>query len=322
MIVRKDITTGEEKSYNTKVEAAKELNINESSVRKAIKKGRLVMGKYKFINTNAQVNIQDSVQVKPVAKILILDIETAPLRSYTWGLWKQNVGLSQIISNWYMISWAAKWLHDDAIASMVLDSKEAIGENDYRIVKGLWDMLDAADIVVAHNCINFDIPKTNTRFLINGLNPPSPYRQIDTLNVARQQFGFSSNRLDHLAKLFGFDGKEKTDFSLWAECMAGDEEALEYMEFYNIKDVIELEKVYLKLRPYIKGHPNLDLYSDNKEMTCPMCGSKYLIPEEDKYFYTQAVKYSVFRCNECGGLSRSKQGVKFENKKLVSAIPR
>jgi len=317
MIVRKDITTGEEKSYNTKVEAAKELNINESSVRKAIKKGRLVMGKYKFTMNNQQV-----VTTKPVAKILLFDVETLPNRVYSFGLWKQNIGINQIISNSFITSWAAKWLGEDQIFSMVLSPKEVIAEDDKRLMVGIWNLLDEASCVVGHNSNNFDIPKLNTRFVLHGLNPPSPYRQIDTLNIARQQFGFVSNRLDYLDKFFGGEGKISTDFSLWSECMIGNQEALADMELYNRQDVVILENVFLKLRPYAKNLPNLDLYIDQKTSVCPICGGNHLKPIEDKYFYTQAVKYATYRCEDCGGISRSKQGIKFENKKLVSAIPR
>ena len=44
------------------------------------------------------------------AKILLLDIETAPNKVYTWGLWNQNIGLSQIIQEGYLLCWGAKWL--------------------------------------------------------------------------------------------------------------------------------------------------------------------------------------------------------------------
>jgi len=83
---------------------------------------------------------------------------------------------------------------------------------------------------------------------------------------------FHKNRLDFLATFLGYEGKISTDFSLWEECMAGDTEALHYMELYNKQDVVTLEKVFLKLRPYAKGLPNLDLYVDQKTSVCPICG--------------------------------------------------
>ena len=49
-------------------------------------------------------------------KILFLDIETAPMRSYTWGRWKQNISLSQTISEWFIISWSAKFVKFAALS--------------------------------------------------------------------------------------------------------------------------------------------------------------------------------------------------------------
>jgi len=165
--------------------------------------------------------------------------------------------------------------------------------------------------------------ETNLIFLrlIQGLYP-SPYRTIDTLTIARQRFGFTSNKLDYLAKFFGFEGKAPTTFALWENCMVGDEKALYYMDFYCKQDITSLEQVFMRLRPYAKGLPNLDLYQDTPLPTCPICGKSHLNIIPDKFFYTQAVKYQVYRCDDCGGLARAKTGVKFENKKQVSAIPR
>ena len=47
------------------------------------------------------------------AKILTLDLETAPIQSYHWGLWDQNIGLNMIGTDWSILSYSAKWLHDD-----------------------------------------------------------------------------------------------------------------------------------------------------------------------------------------------------------------
>ena len=312
-------------SYPSYSEAARTHGVNESTIRKGTKYNATVMGKFKFTLDNTSPllkSVASTGEVSRFPKILIIDIETAPLRSYTWGLWKQNVGLNQIISNWFMISYAAKILGSDEILSGVLTSKEALAEDDSRIIQNLWNLLDKADIVIAHNGDRFDIPKINTRFVLHGLVPPSPYRQIDTLTVARLTFGFTSNRLDFLAKFLGYQGKEPTTFELWEECMAGNPEALFYMEFYNKKDVVILEDVYLRLRPYIKGHSNLDLYMDTEEPRCPHCGDQHVSLLQDKYFYTQAVRYAIYRCDNCGAVSRAKKGTPYINKRVISAIPK
>lgn len=239
-------------------------------------------------------------------KILVLDIETSPLKAYVWSRWKQNVYLEQTISEWFMLTWSAKWLGEKEVYSNRLNKEEVFKEDDSRIVNNLWLLLDEADVVVAHNGNRFDIPKINSRFILNHLAPPSPYLQIDTKVVAAKQFGFSSNKLDALAGYFGIRHKDETTFELWAECMKGNEESLEYMEKYNRGDIEILEEVYLRLRPYIKNHPNTGLFIEDYNSVCPTCGSKHIKEVHNKFTYTQTSKFKVIRCYDCGALSKSR----------------
>ena len=236
-------------------------------------------------------------------RILIFDIETAPMRAYVWGKWKQDVGSSQFLSDWYVLSWAGKWLNNKNIMSDTLSPKEAINENDSRIVKSLWNLFDQADLVIAHNASRFDVPRMNTRYILNDMIPPSPYRVIDTLVVARSAFSFTSNRLDDLAGYFKIDHKKETSFELWDRCVRGDQEALDYMQEYNIKDVDILEQLYIKLRPWIKNHPNLSLYLENEEETCPYCGSTN-VADTGTFTYTNVSKFSNVRCLDCHAIAR------------------
>lgn len=241
-------------------------------------------------------------------RILVFDIETSPLKAFVWqhSVWGGNVSDDQVIGEWFMLTWAAKWLYDDEIMSARLTGKEALKEDDSRIVKQMWKLLDEADIVIAHNGDKFDVPNMNTRFVVNGLTPPSPYQRIDTLRIARRQFGFTHNNLDALAKVFGFDVKLDTNFGLWKDAVAGSDEALGYMEDYNKGDVRLLEEVYLKLRPWINSHPNLGLYMISDGSVCPNCGSKDLEWITEKYYYTTANRYPEFRC-KCGAYGHSRK---------------
>jgi hypothetical protein len=249
--------------------------------------------------------------------ILILDIETAPIKAYVWSLWKQNVYIDQIISNWFMLTWSAKWLYSTEVMSDAITPEEVLLENDARITYSLLALLNKADVVIAHNGMGFDIPKINSRAIVNGFAPPSPYQQIDTLQIARKQFGFSSNKLDALATVFGMPGKIKTDFKLWVDCVNGVQAAINQMETYNRQDVIVLEEVYLRLRPWTKGHINLGLYMDSNVPVCPNCGSKH-IHEDGNYYYTPAGRYKTLRC-ECGAISRSrKNDVTSEERKNIT----
>ena len=236
-------------------------------------------------------------------KILMFDIETTPMPVWVWSFGKQYVPHTNIVKDaegtqrfWYVLSWAAKWLYDDNTMSDVLTPEEAVGRDDKRIIESIWKLLDEADIVVAHNGDRFDIRKLNARFILNGMNPPSPYKSIDTLKIARKEFAFSSNKQDFLTKSFGVSEKLKTEFQLWIDCMDGNKERLAEMLKYNKRDVIGLEQVYLRLRPYIKNHPNLGILMDDN--VCPSCGSKHLKVSDATYF-TSSNEFPVYRCGGC-----------------------
>jgi len=268
-------------------------------------------------------NIEPKVK-KP--NVLLFDIETAPLNAAVWGLWKQNVNLEQIYSEWFMLTWSAKWLYDDKVYSGRLTKQEALDQDDSRITKEIWEFIDYADIIIAHNAWRFDVPRLNTRFLLNGFNPPSPYQVIDTLKVAKKSFGFSSNKLDFIARQLGLEGKaDPGGMKTWNDIVrSGDEEALKRMSSYNDKDVLVLEDVYVKLRPWIKSHPNMSLYYGDIETRCPNCGSNKLSWDEDKFYVTPMNKYSAVRCDECGAVGRARESslTKLKRDSLVSTTAR
>ena len=236
-------------------------------------------------------------------KILLFDIETALMEVYVWGLYKQRIPHTNIIKDkdgseksWFVLSWAAKWLFDDNVQSDIVTPSESKSRNDKRILKSIWKLLDEAEIVIGHNLDRFDIRKLNARFIDNDINPPSPFRSIDTLKVARKEFAFVSYKQDFLTKHFELENKLKTEFQLWVDCMQGDQSRLDEMAKYNRHDVMGLEQVYLKLRPYIKNHPNLGVLVDMD--VCPTCGCEYL-DETDSVYFTTANKFPVYRCQGC-----------------------
>ena len=238
------------------------------------------------------------------AKILIFDIETTPILAFTWGVWQQNIPYTFIEQDWHLLSWAAKWLFDSEIMSDVLTPREAKKHDDLRATKSMWTLLDEADIVVAHNAKGFDVKKLNTRFIYHGLTPPSHYHIIDTLTIARSVFKFTSNKLDSINDILGLDKKIETEFELWRQCYYGNKEALHDMEVYNIHDVLILEEAYLKIRPWIKNHPNVNVYGDMDKQRCKNCASDRLCPNGE--YTTPLSVYNSFRCENCGALNRNR----------------
>jgi len=250
-----------------------------------------------------------------MAKILIIDIETSPIMGKVWSLWKQNVSLDQIEEDWYIMSFAAKWLGSPSV--LYKDCRRNIGE-DTDLLREMHKLLDEADIVVAHNGDKFDIPKINARFILNGFAPPSPYKTVDTVKVAKRTFNFTSNKLAYLTANLCEDQKldhaKFAGWKLWNECMEGNEEAWDEMEEYNRMDVISLEELYVKLSPWMPNHPNVNVMEDHDDTCCPKCGSDDL--HKRGFHYTNKGQYQRYRCNDCGANLRGRDAVK--GKKAVS----
>lgn len=236
-------------------------------------------------------------------KILLFDIESSPMSVFVWGLYKQRISPDNVINDWFVNTWSAKWLFDSEIMSDSLTPSEAIRQDDRRIVKNIWKLLDEADIIIAHNARGFDVGKLNTRFLYYGMNPPSHYQVIDTLSVLRKYFKISSSSLDYATQFLGLSPKGHPSFGLWKRCYVGDPDALQSMVEYNKNDVEILEELYVKIRPWITNHPNLSLYVDTDEAVCPNCGSLNLMWKGS--YVTSLGSYDAFRC-ECGAVGRSK----------------
>lgn len=245
-------------------------------------------------------------------KILHLDIETAPNKVYAWGLWGQDIHIDQIVEAGYTLCWAAKW-HGQG--KVLFDSIQKSGKE--AMVQGIYALIEEADAVCHYNGAKFDMPTLNREFILQGLQPPPPYKQIDLLQTARRQFRFPSNKLDYIAQQLGLGSKTKhKGMQLWNECMDGDEKAWRTMERYNKQDVRLLEKLYLKLLPWIQHHPNHALYQVRPRPACKSCGSMSL--QQRGYSRTTAQVYRRYQCKNCGTWQRGKENVTL-NKETVHA---
>jgi len=203
-----------------------------------------------------------------------------------------------------MLSFAAKWLGEKDIYYEDLSNQH---EKDMLLV--LARLLDSADIVVAHNGDGFDLPHVQGRFLLHGIQPPSPYKQVDTVKVARKEFNFPSNSLEYLSIVLDLKNKKGghkkfPGFELWLGVLRNDPEAWAEMKEYNVLDIIVLEQLYIKMLPFMRFHPNVAIYSDDEEAACPKCGSHHI--HYRGYAHTNVGRYHRFQCNDCGGWGRSR----------------
>jgi predicted RNA-binding Zn-ribbon protein involved in translation (DUF1610 family) len=255
--------------------------------------------------------------------VCLFDIETSPILAYVWGLWDQNIGLNQVKDDWYLLSMAWKWLDEKKVHVLGLPDapffqyEKPVNRNDERwLVWRLWEVLNDADVVVAHNAARFDVKRMQAKFFEYNLSRPSNFKIVDTLKIAKANFAFTSNKLDYISQLAKGPGKiDSGGFETWLGCMAGDEKAWAKMLKYNGVDLEELERIYLLIRGWDKSAPNIALVEDFNEMVCPTCGSRHMV--EAAPTRTSISVFPTYRCTKCGQLIRERKST--AKNKLVNA---
>lgn len=257
------------------------------------------------------------------ARILLIDIETSPLKGYFWRLFEEQGGTGMLADDWFILSWSAKWYDEDKIIYRDQRNSKDI-ENEKDILKELWELIDKADIIIGHNSDKFDLKRINTRFIKHGLPPLIKglnFRTIDTLKIAKKHFDFTSNKLEYLAKFLGCKQKKMKSQkfpgpAMWIECLARNKEAFKEMEAYNKQDVLTLQDVYNKLKAYDTSI-NFSLFNDGRHVCS--CGSKHLIKKG--FSYSNNAVHQRYKCSKCGKPYKDKENLlSLEQRKNLKKI--
>lgn len=229
-------------------------------------------------------------------RIILYDLETSLQAVAVFQLAKNDwIAPENILTERYIICASWKVLGEDKVHSVA-----TYDGDDRKVVETLHKVLSEADAVITHNGDSFDNKYVRTRILFHGLDPLPPITSIDTYKVAKNKFMFNSNKLDYLGKYLGVGQKIKTSYGMWLDVLRGSREAVDKMVKYNKQDVILLEKVFNKLRPYIDSHINRELFGLEG---CPRCGSKKV---QSRGFHRAISRvYRRFQCQACGGWFRS-----------------
>lgn len=279
-------------------------------------KGRLNKEELNFIGgfrAAKNLLIENKTVKVSMPKILVLDIETFPLEAYAWGLWDQTIGLNQIKKDWSIMSWSARWLHEPESSVKYMDVR---GQRDLRkdkkILKPLLKLMDEADIVCGQNSKSFDVKKINARAILNGLKPPSSFKQYDTKLLARKYFSFTSNKLEYLTHNLCTESKKLNHasfpgFSLWKECLNDNQKAWEECEAYNKADVNSTAELLLKLLPW-DNSIDWDVYRETLDYNVCTCGSTSF--RKNGFQYTKTGQFQRYVCKECGKESKDKVNLK------------
>lgn len=257
----------------------------------------------------AQSSLTESFKVveenKP--KILVLDIETKYMLMEGWGLFNQNFSVDQIAEDWSILSYSAKWYDSDEV--MYSDVTEKT-EDD--LLQELHDLLNEADFVIAHNGRRFDLKKIRARMVTRRFKPYSPVRVIDTLEIAKTEFAFTSNKLLYLTRLLCRKNQKSSHakfagHSLWKEFVKGNPEAIQEMREYNIIDVVSLQELYDVIAPWSSKLPVFEMYQD--EISLDQW-------EEDGYHYSNLGKYIRYRHKVTGQYRRGRTNLLDKEQKV------
>ncbi len=249
---------------------------------------------------------------------MLWDIETTQNLVAVFQL-KHNdyINPENIIQERYIVCAAWKELHAKTVdAVSTLDDRKRFVRNphdDHYVVEILHRVLSAADVIIAHNGDQYDIKFTKGRMLVQGLDPLPPIPSIDTLQTARNQFLLNANTLDYLGGILKVGRKRHTEKGLWLEVLKGNKAAIRQMVEYNKGDVELLERVFLKLQPYVANHINRHLFGGEGE--CPRCGSNHVQSRGIHHALTQT--YQRFQCQKCGGWFRSRKGTMGTQKRIL-----
>jgi len=231
-------------------------------------------------------------------RLLTFDIETMPVEARVFGIWQQNIGLSQIQQTDWMACFAAKFHGERKVHFHSVWDDGARG-----MALALHRLMDEADAVMGWNSNSFDIPWANRIYLENGKCEPSPYTKVDLMRSVKRKFRLPSYKLEFVARWLGLGGKVRTGgFDLWADVLAGDEAAMRKMRRYNIRDTELTEQVFDKLRAkgWVKGLPNHALDGGH---VCVHCGSEKL--QARGFQHTKTRRYQRWQCRSCGGWMQS-----------------
>jgi hypothetical protein len=224
-------------------------------------------------------------------RILVVDIETMAAKGWFWKMFDENIGVDQVESPPRMLCWGAKFIGEPAI----YQGDERKGRK--AMLARLVNLVEEADAVVSYNGDKFDIPKINGELMVEGMGPLPPLTSIDLIKTVRK-LGLLSNRLEFVAIVAKIGRKIKNaGFRLWRGCDEGDEKSWYKMLRYNAGDIRLTERLYRRLRPFVRNHPYLGNQAERD--SCPRCSSTR--SQARGLRRTKAFLIQRLQCLGCGG---------------------
>lgn len=272
---------------------------------------------FDFLSTEEGADMLDGLgTMGSLPNILFFDVEVMASLVLAFPRFQANICPEAVIEEPYMLTYAGAWGDGEVFSRKLTDSPdwEFDPKSDFELICSVWELLDKADIVIAHNA-KFDKGWFNQRCAIWGLSPPSPYKLICTLREVRKAFNLPANSLKAVTKYFELTNKlDSGGMDTWVRIYNGDRSAFDDMEEYNIGDIPTLRQVYKTVLPFMTSHPNVALYYSDDKPRCYKCGSSEVF-DTGKFTYTGVSKFELTKCEDCGSFNSRKSNVLEKDKK-------
>ena len=199
---------------------------------------------------------------KNLPRVLLVDVETKPKKSWHWNVWEANISHNMMIEDTSILSWSAKWIgeSEDKIIYKDQRGKERTLMNDKALLKPLAKLMNEADIIIWQNGDSFDYGEINNRIAEHNLPVPDAYKTIDTKKIAKRHLRLPWYSLAYMTERFNKKYKKQSHsefpgFLLWDSVMKGNKKAWECMKKYNQFDVLSLEELFVDtLAKFAKGN--------------------------------------------------------------------
>jgi len=217
-------------------------------------------------------------------KRLFYDIETSKAVAGIWRTGKQFVGAHQIIEHTKIICISWKWEHEDKVNHLDWGLKK---QCDKKLLEKFIPILESANQSVGHNADGFDLKWIRSRAMFHNI-PMSPYfNTIDTYKIIKSICNLPSYSLANSCKYFGLVNKRDSggDATWNGVQFEKSQEALDTMIHYCDGDILSLQDLYEKVRPYSKTKMHYAVLGSERKFHCPECA---LLGKWNKTYTTSA----------------------------------
>jgi len=220
----------------------------------------------KFSYTRSPDSIKHAIDVyalgveRELPKVLLVDIETKPKKSWHWGVWQQNLSHNMMIEDGAILSWSAKWIGEKEVFYKDQRGNEKDLMNEKELLKPLVKLMGEADIIIWQNGDGFDYGEINNRIAEHKLPIPEEYKTIDTKKIAKRHLRLPWYSLAYMTERFNKKYKKQSHkefpgFELWEQTMKGNRKAWECMKKYNQFDVLSMEELFVEtLAKFARGN--------------------------------------------------------------------